>query len=1165
MLTALHWSAKEGHLSVVETLLKHRAKTEAVTIHGNTALHLAAESNHSEIVDILIKHCAKLNVENEDKNTPIKVAILNGHVKIVDTLMNQPAEIGSTGNRELSLLYQAADAGQLSIVHSVLHRVKDEKKRLCYVNATLRRTAQYGQFNLIPHLLKYGAKVDATDDDGWSPLFLAGQHVEVLCMLIHSGASIGATNTKKKNQSVLHHFASLRQIDALFISLTCGCNIHVTDINYDTALHYAAKTNDLDVVDILLKRGVDINAMNRRGETALHVAIENERFDIAKLLIERGIDIEAKTFSSELTALHIAFENQAEELISLLMEKGANVNAKNARHETALHIAAKNNLNIECGRLIKNGAKVNVIAIAGETPLRHAIDNLNPYLVKLLLTHGSPVQRFCHIGNPLEYAISAINKGKRYAYDSGFIPVIKFLIDYGAERNTIILPESLKWRYPTLETIIKNYFSESNHVPAKGTIENKSSKTLIDDKLYGNTTNNVLQSDSFVLNDKEGDAEVSNNKLLWPKNTVHKYGRSFPYSKYLQLNDFPRMDNQNGHGQPAGETGYTQSWKPITAVVIDTHATAIIQHLLKLFDAKIDKIEDYFVLNMKGCAEQLPPPWASDFDKMNGIIREQGRLIVQIPSKNTNLSVPEWHRHENPHLGFIEAVYVCRRSSTHHNQEAFADILGGSEQTLKTDLHSILIACLSILSIAGGDGLVEKLVMAILNLESGPILKPLPSEINTGWCAQNRRQCSCESKSVHRPLSPVAAAKAVGIDIWRERHEHIVKRVWDIQKDELVDNIDVRKVIFITHRWSSSEVTYQNVMKRQGTNGQAMDVSNTSEKLTRIRETLLKHTQYVWIDTICIDKSNLSELDEAIRSMYKWYANCAAVVLDSHTPLEEWRMRGWCLQEGGAAGILCGMTRGGHIATIQTLAAKQRQDLCTLDLHLHYRPGNAAEILARMDLRKTTRIEDMAYALAGVFSIHLTLAYGEGIKSRERLLHELAIQRGDISFLSFQSTEKQFQNYLPAVGQVNYLMAECIEASTPVMVSHFGICIDVKLEEGPRASLILQKLKGWKDLSFANGRSLGENQLIQRAESPENKKSVFTKLAIVHCIRSIMLLQSYDKELQKSGGGRIIECYHRLQCCQIEEMEFTRLFAEDREGLVRIWLRDMPSGSKVRF
>ena len=33
--------------------------------------------------------------------------------------------------------------------------------------------------------------------------------------------------------------------------------------------------------------------------------------------------------------------------------------------------------------------------------------------------------------------------------------------------------------------------------------------------------------------------------------------------------------------------------------------------------------------------------------------------------------------------------------------------------------------------------------------------------------------------------------------------------------------------------------------------------------------------QYFWIDTCCIDKSNSTELQEAINSKFRWYRNAA--------------------------------------------------------------------------------------------------------------------------------------------------------------------------------------------------------------------------------------------------------------------------------------------------
>jgi Heterokaryon incompatibility protein (HET) len=648
---------------------------------------------------------------------------------------------------------------------------------------------------------------------------------------------------------------------------------------------------------------------------------------------------------------------------------------------------------------------------------------------------------------------------------------------------------------------------------------------------------------------------LGNQRLL--SDTKHKYGDVFPQFKALQLDGCPVVDEKEDQSTTSARIAPSAlPSKLFDAKFVDKHIATIVQSLFSYVDITFATSGNFFKLVSDQCIDTQPPKWAAHFDKMNGVIREPGRLIVQIPSRKTTLSVPQWHN-SHPYLQFVNAVYVCRRSSTNIDQEAFSDVLGGSEQKLATNLHAVLIAGLSILSIIGGDGLVEKLVMAILGDQLSSIQSVPSNDISVEWHVHNRRRCPCNTQSVHRPLSPVAAAKAVGMDIWRERHDHIVNRVWDLHQDKLVGNIDSSKVIFVTHRWSDVEVGYQDVMERKQANGQAVGVSKMSEKLRRIRKSLQEYTEYVWIDTICIDKSNLSELDEAIRSMYKWYASCAAVVLDSDTTLDVWRSRGWCLQEGAAAGILRGITREGRLATIQQLATEQVQDLCTLDLHLYYRTGNAAEILTRMDIRKTTRDEDMAYALAGIFSIDLTLSYGEGIRSRARLLHQLAIQNGDLSFLTFQTSQTSYVNYLPATGVTYHLISNCAIASAPIMVSHFGICIEVQLVSPQNVSQIMHMLNRWKDYTFAKDRFLGLEDLLEAAKGREIQTSPSVQLAIVHDIRSLILVEIYDKDLQTGGGLPINLCY-RLQCCQIEENEFERLFDETTAEFERIWLGDKP-------
>jgi hypothetical protein len=549
---------------------------------------------------------------------------------------------------------------------------------------------------------------------------------------------------------------------------------------------------------------------------------------------------------------------------------------------------------------------------------------------------------------------------------------------------------------------------------------------------------------------------------------------------------------------------------------------------------------------------------------MKGIIREPGLLFVQIPQKRTVLSVPQWHSNENPLLVFINSINVCRKASRSVvSKEAFADILGGSEQRLSPQLLATLIAGLSIISITGGNQNVADLVNAILLAASTSIESKYGSTSND-WQGLDGIKCLCGSTCTHRPLSPIAAAKAIGFNMWESQEKGLVPRVWDLRQDKLVDDIDVGQVVFITHRWivpgkeaeaPDGEIVYSQVASKEVVEPQG--ISTKSKKLENIRDILLGHgAKYVWMDTICIDKSSLSELDEAIRSMHKWYANSRAVVLDSRTSLRTWIERGWCLQEGAAAGALYGIYEK-KLVSIQVLAKVQNMQLCELDLSVHYRPGNAAEILAIMDRRKTKRTEDTTYALVGIFFIHLTLAYGEGEKARGRLLHALATQKGDLSFLSFASEMSEF-NYLPAPRRELFLAAQCRKASTPAIISHFGLTIKVQLVTIADAHKILVGLNNLKILKkLRTGILVGVTKMMEMIQKQETNTSASIKIAIFSDIRSIMLIEQHGED-QQDDGSVSIKCCHRLQCCQIEEFEFERLFGKMSEKYERIWLGDKP-------
>ncbi|KAF2442324.1 HET-domain-containing protein, partial [Karstenula rhodostoma CBS 690.94] len=216
----------------------------------------------------------------------------------------------------------------------------------------------------------------------------------------------------------------------------------------------------------------------------------------------------------------------------------------------------------------------------------------------------------------------------------------------------------------------------------------------------------------------------------------------------------------------------------------------------------------------------------------------------------------------------------------------------------------------------------------------------------------------------------------------------------------------------LSHTWEDEEVTYKDVMENvhKGKMGFAK-----IEMTCRIAAS--EGIDWAWVDTCCIDKSSSAELTEAINSMYLWYKRskvCYAYLgdLTGFVPFEEalpqcrWFTRGWTLQEligpqnlffydrewnvqghkSQLGHILKGIT-GIRISILRGLA-----DLSTIAV---------AEKMSWAAHRQTTRIEDTAYCLLGLFDINIPLLYGEEEKAFVRLQEEIIKTTNDRSIFAW--------------------------------------------------------------------------------------------------------------------------------------------------------------------
>ncbi|KAI9566978.1 hypothetical protein HD554DRAFT_2111690 [Boletus coccyginus] len=216
----------------------------------------------------------------------------------------------------------------------------------------------------------------------------------------------------------------------------------------------------------------------------------------------------------------------------------------------------------------------------------------------------------------------------------------------------------------------------------------------------------------------------------------------------------------------------------------------------------------------------------------------------------------------------------------------------------------------------------------------------------------------------------------------------------------------VRYAIF-SHRWfSEGEPTYQDMMKGNRLGGAGY------EKLKQFCDTAQSaRVTYAWSDTCCINKDSSAELDESIRSMFRWYRNsfiCIAYLGNTdcldNVGDDEWFRRGWTLQELIAPKCIKFYGRKWNPLTdvVNDLdhweILKKIENVTTIRAHFlrgrQFEPGpkDIAERMSWAAGRTTTRGEDRAYSLMGIFGVSMSVAYGEGpdqafFRLTEAILH----------------------------------------------------------------------------------------------------------------------------------------------------------------------------------
>lgn len=224
----------------------------------------------------------------------------------------------------------------------------------------------------------------------------------------------------------------------------------------------------------------------------------------------------------------------------------------------------------------------------------------------------------------------------------------------------------------------------------------------------------------------------------------------------------------------------------------------------------------------------------------------------------------------------------------------------------------------------------------------------------------------------------------------------------------------------LSHVWQGTEQTFHDIQALHS-RWKRKPRSRACAKIKQFCKLAQRHGhQWAWIDTCCIDKTSSSELSEAINSMFRYYALskvCYAYLSDvtSDCPLQElfsdfwrslWHTRGWTLQELLAPRLVIFLSRDWEVLGTKAELAGVLERITGIPKSVLWLEEELADIsiARRMSWaakRKTTRPEDEAYCLMGIFGVNMPTLYGEGQNAFQRLQEEIMKQSPDTTMFAW--------------------------------------------------------------------------------------------------------------------------------------------------------------------
>jgi hypothetical protein len=365
----------------------------------------------------------------------------------------------------------------------------------------------------------------------------------------------------------------------------------------------------------------------------------------------------------------------------------------------------------------------------------------------------------------------------------------------------------------------------------------------------------------------------------------------------------------------------------------------------------------------------------------------------------------------------------------------------------------------------------------------------------------------------------------------------------------------------LSHRWVGEEITFDQISGCSAELRSAGDWQMSTPQLDKIRGACLTARRlgfrWMWIDNCCINKSSTTEESESINSMFKWYRDAKVCITylsdvemknppippnqgvvstgyieqanhaifnrrDGRTP-SEWFSRGWTLQELLAPHDLRFYDMNWNYMGTKTSLAREIQAITRIDAEYltgarNFRQACIAVKMSWVCGRTTTREEDIAYGMLGLFNVMMSPQYGEGQRAFMRLQHQLLSTTTDESLFAWRMPEPKAGQKLGILRGDGTVWDDDEWGMLAPCPDWFRECGNVTIEGGPKIERTSQMFQPSRQ---------GVQIPIMPVPGNAGYQAIWVgaQLTLVGALPAYFLLKYHSKKRIMKGILRALNCW----------------------------------------